>query len=100
MYDNGRGVPVDDEQPVHWITKSKKKGEPAATLHLDLRYVKGSGLIQNYKKAYMWFDLAIHNGYSEGQKARDTVAKKLSSQDLIEAQEMTKRCLDSGYKDC
>ena len=47
--------------------------------------------MQNYKKAYMWFNLASHNGYSEGQKVRDTVAKKLSSQDLIEAQEMTER---------
>ena len=56
--------------------------------------------MQNYKKAYMWFNLAIHNGYSDEQKTRDTVAKKLSSQDLIEAQEMTKRCLDSGYKNC
>ena len=42
----------------------------------------------------------IHNGYSDEQKARDIVAKKLSSQDLIEAQEMTKRCLDSGYENC
>ena len=27
------------------------------------------------KKAYMWFDLAIHNGHSDGQKAKDTMAK-------------------------
>ena len=44
--------------------------------------------------------LAIHNGYSDEQKARDGMAEILSSQDLIEAQEMTKRCLNSGYKDC
>ena len=61
---------------------------------------EGKGLMQNYKKAYMWFNLAIHNGYSDTRKIRDKVAKKLSSQDLIEAQEMTKRCLDSGYKNC
>ena len=57
-------------------------------------------LIQNYKKAYMWFNLASHNGYSNAQKARDGMAKELSSQDLIEAQEMTERCLDSGYENC
>ena len=56
--------------------------------------------MQNYKKAYMWFNLASHNGSSEGQKSRDIMAKKLSSQDLIEAQKMTKRCLDSGYENC
>ena len=44
--------------------------------------------------------LAIHNGYSDEHKDRDTVAKGLSSQDLIEAQEMTERCLDSGYENC
>ena len=61
--------------------------------------------MQNYKKAYMWFNLAIYNGYldelkARDKKARDKAAKKLSSQDLIEAQEMTERCLDSGYENC
>ena len=67
---------------------------------LGLSYATGEGIPQDWKKAHMWVNLAIHNGYSDEQKARDTMAKKLSSQDLIEAQEMAKRCLDSGYKDC
>ncbi len=43
--------------------------------------------------------LSGFNGSSEGQEFRDIVEKKLSSQDLIEAQEMIKRYLDNGYKD-
>ena len=31
-------------------------------------YTEGKGLMQNYKKAYMWFNLAIHNGYSDTKK--------------------------------
>ena len=100
MYANGRGVPPDDKQAVHWYTKSAKQGNAVAQYNLGLMYEKGKGLMQNYKKAYMWFNLAIHNGFSNAQKARDIVAKKLSPQDLIEAQEMTERCLDSGYENC
>ena len=100
MYANGRGVPQDDKQAVHWYTKSAEQGNAVAQYNLGLMYYEGKGLMQNYKKAYMWFNLAIHNGYSDEQKVRDTVAKKLSPQGLIEAQEMTERCLDSGYENC
>ena len=100
MYANGRGVPPDDKRAVHWYTKSAKQGNAVAQYNLGLMYEKGKGLMQNYKKAYMWFNLAIHNGYSDEQKTRDTVAKKLSSQDLIEAQEMAERCHASGYENC
>ena len=100
MYQNGRGVPENDKQAVRWFSKSAKQGYADAQYNLGLMYYKGKGLIKNYKKAYMWLNLAIHNGYSKGQKARNTVKKILSSQDLIEAEEMTERCLKSGYKDC
>ena len=100
MYDNGRGVPQDDKQAVHWYTKSAKQGNAVAQSKLGLMYYEGKGFMQNYKKTYMWLNLAIHNGHSDGQKARDAVAEILSLQDLIEAQEMTERCLDSGYENC
>ena len=100
MYVNGRGVPQDYEKAIEWFTKSAVQGFARAQFNLGWMYAKGKGLMQNYKKAYMWFNLASHNGSSEGQKSRDIMAKKLSSQDLIEAQKMTKRCLDSGYENC
>ncbi len=53
---------------IDWFTKSAKQGDARAQFNLGAIYKKGIGLMQNYKKAYMWFDLAIHNGYSDKQK--------------------------------
>ena len=62
MYENGRGVPQDYKQAVHWFTKSAEQGDAEAQSNLGVMYGKGKGVLQNYKKAYMWFNLAIHNG--------------------------------------
>ena len=103
MYDDGEGVLQDYKQAVHWYTKSAKQSHADAQFGLGVMYAVGKGVPQDWKKTYMWLNLANHNGLSVvsiGQESRDAVAKILSSQDLIEAQEMAKRCLDSGYKNC
>ena len=100
MYANGKGVPKNQKKAIEWYTKAAKQGDVWPQYNLGHMYYYGRGVPQDYSKAYMWFNLATHNGYSEGQKARDTVAKKLSSKDLIEAQKMAQRCLKSEYKDC
>ena len=100
MYVNGEGIQQDYDKAFDWYTKAAKQGNADAQFNLGVMYLNGEGLIQNHKKAYMWFNLAIHNGHSDEQKAKDKVTKKLSSQDLIEAEEMAKRCINSGYKDC
>ena len=100
MYLHGKGVPQNDQSAAHWFKKSAKQGKRDGQYSLGLMYGTGRGVSLNYKKAYMWLNLAVYKRHSEAQKDRDTVAKKLSSQDLIEAQKMTKRCLDSGYKNC
>ncbi len=100
MYYYGKGVPQDDKQAVHWHTEAAKQGYAGAQYSLGVMYYKGDGVPQDDKKAYMWLNLAIHNGYSEAQEIRDGVEDILSFQDLIEAQEMAKRCLKSGYENC
>ena len=100
MYYSGDGVQQDYKQAAHWYTEATYQGYAEAQYNLSNMYYYGKGVPQDDKKSYMWFNLAVHNGFSSSQEFRDRVAKGLNSQDLIEAQEMAKRCLDSGYKDC
>ena len=100
MYYSGAGVPKDDKKAAHWWLKAAKQGDAWAQYSLGMMYHSTKSDLQDYKKSYMWYSLTIHNRWSIARGDRDTVAKKLSSQDLIEAKKMTKRCLDSGYKDC
>ena len=54
----------------------------------------------------MWVSLVIDSKglieteHLEAQNYRDRLKKRLSPQDMIEAQEMAQRCLNSGYDDC
>ena len=100
MYYSGEGTLQDFEHAADWVTKSAKQGQAKAQYTLGAMYADGKVFMQDYTKAYMWFNLASHNGYSEGQKARDIMARKLSPQDLIEAQKMSQHCLKSRYEDC
>ena len=81
-----------------------------AEAQYKLAMIYGSGpnniTLQEYKRAYMWVSLVIDSKrlieteHLEAQNYRDQLKKRLSHQDLIEAQEMAQRCLNSGYDDC
>ena len=63
-------------------------------------YDVGKGVLQNTIAAHMWFNIAAANGEKVVVKNRDIAAGKLSSADIVKAQQMAKRCMASDYKDC
>ena len=100
MYDNGLGVPENDKTAVKWYTKAAEQGEIDAQTNLGAFYQYGDGVMTDYLRAYMWFNLASYNGSKEGSKNKNILAKKMTSSDISKAQEMSSRCLESGYTDC
>ena len=48
----------------------------------------------------MWYNLGAYNGSELGAENKTKVAKKMTSTDISKAQEMSSRCLESGYTDC
>ena len=63
-------------------------------------YFSGEGVLQDMIAAHMWFNIAAENGDTVAEENRDIVAGKLSSSDIVKAQNRAKRCMSSGYKDC
>ena len=118
MYEDGIGALQDYKQLFIGTRKQLSKVLHRRSLVLVGAISLEKAFQKIIKKAYMWANLAIHNELPKAQKnddtirnfnekmlkifreSRDTMAKGLSSQDLIEAQEMAKRCLNSGYKNC
>ena len=66
--------------------------------------IRDSGLAQDYLYSYMWLSLAASK--LEGilgevaTRQRDTVARKMTSAQVLAAQEMAKRCEGSNYEQC
>jgi hypothetical protein len=48
----------------------------------------------------MWFYIAAANRSDLGCELRDSVATKMTSEDISKAQSMAKKCMNSGYKNC
>ena len=77
-----------------------EQGLAKAQNNLGMMYYNGKGVLQDTIAAHMWFNIAAANGHKKAAKNRDIAAGKLSSSDILKAQQKAKRCRASGYKDC
>ncbi len=65
MYEEGRGLPYDEEKATEWYLKAAKQGHPEAQKDLGYRYFNGEGTPINYEESLKWFKAAYENGYND-----------------------------------
>jgi TPR repeat protein len=77
-------------EAVRWYRKAAEQGEPFAQGSLSVMYLESRGVPKDYVEAHMWLNLAASRASGDDQKRfadiRDLVAKKMTSQQLAEAQ--------------
>jgi TPR repeat protein len=89
-YAKGQGVPHDDVQAHMWYNLAAAQGDADAQYNLGVMYAKGRGVPQDDVQAHMWYNLAAAQGDAEGTKNRDLVAKKMTPQQIAQAQELAR----------
>ena len=89
MCADGRGISQDDEKAFHCFRKAAEQGHPEAQFNLGAMYADGRGVPQNYQEAYKWFSISATLGIGGivVNRERDETEKKLSSQQLEDAQD-------------
>ena len=100
MYANGEGVRQDDAEAVRWWRLAAEQGDAGAQLNLGVMYANGEGVRQDYVRAHMWFNLAAANGDENGFKNRDAAARRMTPQQIAQAQRMAAQCEARKYKGC
>ncbi|MDP2977952.1 MAG: tetratricopeptide repeat protein [Thiobacillus sp.] len=55
MYEEGRGIPKNDETAVAWLFKAAEKGDPKAPWDIADRYAKGIGIPKDTAVAAEWY---------------------------------------------
>lgn len=100
-YANGYGVLQDYKEAVKWYRKAAEQGNARAQNNLGYMYDNGYGVLQNIKRAHMWFNIARSNGEKEhaGENIEE-LSRFMTPSDISKAQDMVKKCVDSGYQDC
>jgi len=90
MYYNGQVVPEDYKEAVRWYRKSADQGNASAQSNLGVMYATGYGVPEDYVQAHMWFNLAAAQGYDKAKKNRDVFAKKMSVEQIAQAQKLAR----------
>jgi TPR repeat protein len=62
MYNEGQGVPEDDNAAFKWYTLAAEQGNAGAQVILGLIYDNGRGVPQDDKTAVKWYTLAAEQG--------------------------------------
>jgi uncharacterized protein len=63
-------------------------------------YEAGHGVLQDHKIAHTWYNIATANGEKNSRTDRDSLAQKMTPEDISKAQHMAKKCMESDYKEC
>lgn len=85
-YRHGQGVQQDNNEAVRWFRLAAEQGETLAQNNLGVMYAEGRGVLQDNVMAHMWFNLSASQGNPRATKNRDTVASRMTTEQIAEAQ--------------
>ena len=94
MYKNGKGTPQNYKAAIKWYTKAAEQGDAMAQYNLGMMYVKGEGTSQDYVMAHMLWNIAAASGHKNAKTNRDIVAKEMTSEKILEAQQLAKEWME------
>ena len=101
MYEKGQGISQDYKEAARWYRLAANQSDADAQFFLGHMYRDGQGVAQDYVRAYMWFNLAAASGDNiAAPLLRKSIADKMTSAQIAQAQEMAIRCKESNYKNC
>ena len=100
MYDNGRGVVQDYAEAVKWYRLAALQGHANGQNNLGFMYGNGQGVVQNYVKAHSWYNLSAVSGNAMAIENRDSVAKRMTPQQIADAQKLARDCQARQFKGC
>jgi TPR repeat protein len=100
MYLEGKGVPLDYTMAAKLMRLSAEQGNALAQCLLGAMYADGKGLLKDSTVAYMWFNLSAAQGVDAAVTLRDKIAKRMSQQQMEEAQKLARECLAKKYRNC
>ena len=98
MYYNGEGVLEDDKEAVKWFRMAAEQGNAKAQSNLGRMFAVGEGVLEDSVMAYAWFNIAGANGNSIARENKSKVAKRMTKEQIAEAQKLSRKLYDEIEK--
>jgi TPR repeat protein len=90
----------DYEQSLKWYKLGAEKGDARAQYSLGDTYYRGSGVVQDYVYAHMWWNVASSHDNGWSSRFRDKIESVMTKEQIAEAQKLARECVVKDYKDC
>ena len=91
FYEQGLGVPQDDQQAADWFERAAARGHGHAQLRFAAMYLTARGVAHFLPRALMWIDLAatrlVHDteGLGRVKRMRDVLLVEMTELEVLEA---------------
>lgn len=89
LYKSGIGTPQNFELAARWLGEAARAGDAEGMVEFGRLHRGGIGVEQDSVAAYVWFNRAAAHMHMEGVQERDSIAIKLSPDELKRAQAMS-----------
>ena len=93
-------MPENDVEAVKWYRKAAEQGNARAQNNLGLMYATGEGVPENVINAYVWLSISAAQGGEDAKTLTNTVADRMTREQIGEAQSLAQTCLANDYKGC
>ncbi len=93
MYGQGLGVAQDHDLAVSWYEKAAGTGHMGAQNYLGMMYFEGRDVARDFTRAFVYFELAAASGNQDAANNRLIVARKMTSEQIAEAQQQARDIL-------
>ena len=81
---------IDLPEAVAWYRRAAEQGNSRAQVNLGFMYEFGAGVKPEYVQAYFWYGLAAEQGFAVALDRRDTVAERMTRDQIAEAQRLAR----------
>ena len=82
----GEGMPQNYREAFKWLRGAAENGDAEAQYFLGRLYSKGIGTRPDFVEAHKWFNLAAAQGYAAAARARDSLNRIMTREDVDAAQ--------------
>ena len=109
MYFWAIDVTQDYKEAEKWNRLAAENGSSKGQFNLGWSYRFGSGVSKNLTLSYMWLNVAVSNqgsiyidepNWGTAALTRNIIEKKMTSEQIADAQELARECIKKNYKDC
>ena len=99
-YRDGECALQDSGEAIKFFKLAAEAGYQLAFLTLGDIFSNDLIYPRDFTRAHMWYNLGAEHGQSSCGMLRDSLQIRMKGEQVLEAQKLAKKCLESNYKDC